>query len=113
MKTGKLDIRHLLFRCRSDFLYVIPCLIGIIYWVSYFFFHYRLPAARYVLGVTRFITLWIVLLLIDKLHRHDGYIVMSEDEGKKLYSLDVHIPIDEIENREIIRFRVSDERPAK
>lgn len=113
MKMGKLGIRHLLFRCRKDVLYVLPCVVGLVYWGSYFFFGNRLPGARYVLGVTRVISFWIVLVLIDRLHRHDGFLVMSENEGKKLYSLDVHIPIDEIEEREIVRFKVQDERLAK
>jgi hypothetical protein len=109
----KVDIQHLRFRCRRDFYYTVPCVIGLVYWAAYFFFHIRVPGARYVLGVTRILSLWIVLLLIDRLHRHDGYLVKTVKEGKTLYSLDVHIPFDEIDKREIIRFRTSDESLAK
>jgi membrane protein YdbS with pleckstrin-like domain len=106
-------IRPLAFRSKKDFLYILPCLIGMVYFLSFFFFHHRLPGSRYVLGTTRVITLIIVLVLIDKTHKYHGHLFISEDKGKTTYSLDVGIPIGKIEEMDVVSFKTVDTRVAE
>lgn len=105
---GKVGIRHLLSRCYKEMWYVVPALIGLVYFLSAYWFDVDLPAKPAVLGVTRVLSLMIIFILIDRLHHHDGYIVIKKEEDKKVFSLELDIDPDEIEKRELIHFKVWD-----
>lgn len=84
-------------------------LLGLLYFCSYFFFHVRLPQARYVLGGTRVLALYFLVMMIDQSRHHDGRILIKWQGKKKVFSLELEEQPEEIAKMDLVTFRVEDE----
>lgn len=95
-------------RFREAF-YLLVEMIGLIYFSAFFFFDHRLPAARYVLGITRVLSLYFIFMLIDASRHHDGRILVKMKGGKKIFSLELEEEPEAIAKMDLVTFRVEDD----
>lgn len=105
---AKLATRRFPYLRPYEVFYLLVQAVGIVYWATYFFFGVHLPAARYVLGVTRFLSLYFIIMLIDRSRYHDGYIYVTQVEDKKMFTLELDAEPEEIAEMDLVTFRVQD-----
>lgn len=101
-----MDIRRFPYLRLREAFYLLVELIGLVYFCTFFFFDYRLVASRYVLGATRLLSLYFILMLIDQSRHHDGRLLVRERDGKKLFSLELEEEPEEIAEMNLVTFRV-------
>lgn len=76
---------------------------------------WNLPAAEQVVGTTAVFTTFLGVCLGISTSQYtkanptfDGNMILREEDGKKLFSLELNVAPEELEKKDSIRFRVSD-----